>query len=69
MSFALPEELLESINNVEPAMPNNNPMVLFIVSFSFKIHAAIIVMNIGVVSINNDACTVLVSERPLINKS
>ena len=47
MSFALPEEHLERINNVEPAMPNSNPMVLFVVSFSFKIHAAIIVINIG----------------------
>ena len=69
MSFALPEELLDSINNVEPEMPNNNPMVLFVVSFSFKIQAAIMVIKIGVVSINKEACTVLVSDKPLINKS
>ena len=69
MSFALPEECLDNIKITEPDMPKNKPMNLFVVSFSFKIHAAIMVMKIGVVSINKEACTVLVSDKPLINKS
>jgi hypothetical protein len=55
MSFALPEALLESINNAEPEIPNINPMILFVVSFSFNENAAIMVIKIGVVSINKEA--------------
>lgn len=68
-SEAAPMLSLEVTSTVAPAMPSNNPEILYPFTGSFSNQAAITVINIGVVSISNDACMGYVSDNPFINSN
>ena len=52
-----------------PVMPNASPAILIPLILSFNSHAAMKVINMGVVSISKEACIGKVRERPLIKSS
>lgn len=50
-----PEFFLAIINTSAPVIPSNKPSILNLCKFSFKMKAAMMVIKIGVVSINKEA--------------
>ena len=56
----------ETISNTAPPMPNANPAAFKMVTFSFNIQKAKMVISNGVQSISNDAWMVEVIVNPLI---
>ena len=59
----------EVTSTVAPAIPSNNPETLKPETGSFNNQAAITVINMGVVSISNDACMGYVSDNPFMNSN